>query len=300
MFSKVIIATDLSKASNEVIKCAQGLIPLGAKEIILTECLKTLEATSLALAEDIESVDGILEEQKSVLEKQGFKVRTEKVFGTAHVEINRLIKEYNCDAVMVPSLGHSLLHEITLGSLAGDLIHHITKPLLLVRLKVENSKNEKENQCVLASSCEDFHSSILYATDFSEHADKAFLYMEKLVKSGAKKVTLIHIQDMVSLAKASKELLKEYDNIDYKRLDELKERLLKISDTKVNTKVVYGKPANEILKYADEIKPALIVAGTHGRGFIGDLFVGSISHNIVRHANSSVLLIPKEETREDE
>lgn len=295
MFSKVLLATDLSKGSSEAVNCAKGLIPLGTKEIVLTECLKTLEAASLVFAEDVQSLNAILEEQKSILEKQGFKVKTEEVFGAAHVEINRLLHEYSCDAVMVPSLGHSLLHDITLGSLAGDLIHHLTKPLLLVRLKVVDSKNEKEKQCMVASSCEDFHSSILFPTDFSEHADKAFLYVEKMVKDGAKEVTIIHIQDMIILAKASQEDLKEYDTIDFRRLNELKERLLKISDSvKVNTKIVYGKPSNEILKNIDVVKPSLVVLGTHGRGFVGDLFVGSVSHSVLRHAKSTVLVIPME------
>ncbi|MHB9035768.1 MAG: universal stress protein [Armatimonadota bacterium] len=32
--------------------------------------------------------------------------------------------------------------------------------------------------------------------------------------------------------------------------------------------------------------------GTHGRGFISDIFAGSVSHNVVRLSQSPVLLIP--------
>jgi nucleotide-binding universal stress UspA family protein len=33
MFDKILVATDLSKASDRVLSCTRGLIPLGAKTV---------------------------------------------------------------------------------------------------------------------------------------------------------------------------------------------------------------------------------------------------------------------------
>jgi len=45
-------------------------------------------------------------------------------------------------------------------------------------------------------------------------------------------------------------------------------------------------------EHAQEGRTGLVVMGSHGRGFIGELFVGSVSHNVARHAEAPVLLVP--------
>jgi nucleotide-binding universal stress UspA family protein len=53
-----------------------------------------------------------------------------------------------------------------------------------------------------------------------------------------------------------------------------------------------GSPTGEILKTIDQKDISLVVMGSQGRGFLEQVFLGSVSHNIARHANVSVLLIP--------
>ena len=41
----------------------------------------------------------------------------------------------------------------------------------------------------------DFSEHILFPTDFSENAQRAFTYLQQMVGDRAKKVTLLHVQD---------------------------------------------------------------------------------------------------------
>lgn len=50
----------------------------------------------------------------------------------------------------------------------------------------------------------------------------------------------------------------------------------------------YGSPAGELLKFADELAPDLIVVGSHGRSALGRLILGSISQKVVTEARTSV------------
>ncbi len=50
----------------------------------------------------------------------------------------------------------------------------------------------------------------------------------------------------------------------------------------------YGSPAWEVLNRADNFKPDLIVAGSHGRSAVGRFFLGSISQKILTEAHCSV------------
>jgi nucleotide-binding universal stress UspA family protein len=50
-----------------------------------------------------------------------------------------------------------------------------------------------------------------------------------------------------------------------------------------------GDPATEILRAIDELDPALVAMGTHGRKGIAHLLLGSVAEKIVRSSRAPVL-----------
>jgi nucleotide-binding universal stress UspA family protein len=56
----------------------------------------------------------------------------------------------------------------------------------------------------------------------------------------------------------------------------------------VRAEALVGSPASAILNKADEWKPDLIVAGSHGRSALGRFILGSVSQKIVTEAHCSV------------
>ena len=59
----------------------------------------------------------------------------------------------------------------------------------------------------------------------------------------------------------------------------------------VDAKVVDGRAADVIVDYAREHDVDMIVMGTHGRGAVGHLFLGSVAENVVRTALCPVLTV---------
>jgi nucleotide-binding universal stress UspA family protein len=59
----------------------------------------------------------------------------------------------------------------------------------------------------------------------------------------------------------------------------------------VNSVVCMGGPADTILETAKEWGADLIVMGSHGYGFWGRTFYGSVSDQVVHHAPCSVLVV---------
>jgi nucleotide-binding universal stress UspA family protein len=57
------------------------------------------------------------------------------------------------------------------------------------------------------------------------------------------------------------------------------------------TLVQTRKPAEAILQAVDEIKPSLVVMGTHGRGFWSRAMLGSTTREVVRRATRPVLTV---------
>lgn len=58
----------------------------------------------------------------------------------------------------------------------------------------------------------------------------------------------------------------------------------------------HGRPAQEILDYAVEVRANAIVMTTHGRSGFGRLAMGSVAEEVVRDATCPVLLLQKETT----
>lgn len=288
MFKRLIIATDLSASSYSLIKCLGGLKDYGAEECLLLQCLSVQETASIALSYTTAVLEENLHSQKEILEQQGFAVETRIVPGLAKDTINRIAVEENYSLIVVGAQVQSLTREVFFGGLAYDVIQHAQKPVLLIRLE----DNPVEGvPCISSISC-NISNHILFPTDFSENADQAFDYLEKMIVDGAKKVTILHVQDQALLKHYLEGRLNEFNAIDNERLQKMKERLQAHGKAEIQTLLLVGSPFAEIIKVVRELNIQLVVMGSQGRGYIKELFLGSVSHNIARHAPSSILLVP--------
>lgn len=69
--------------------------------------------------------------------------------------------------------------------------------------------------------------------------------------------------------------------------------------TEVTQEIRWGEsPADEILRYAEEVRADLLVLGTHGRGMIERALIGSVASTVARRASCPVLLVPPSLWRE--
>lgn len=292
MYKKIIVATDVSAASDAVVGCLATLKNFGTKECLLLQCLSYPQATSASLAYDTEPLEEMLSDQKKSLETQGFIVEARVVVGAPRHEVVRIAKDEDFQLIVVGTQGHSLAGDKMLGGVAYGVINNSTKPVLVVPIR---KKIGDVRMCEPTSTCR-FNAHVLFATDFSEIADNAFSHIEKMVAAhGVKKIDLLHVQDRVKIENHLQDRLGEFNQIDTERLERLKGILQKVGAEDVSIEVSYGIPAQEILTRIEKDSVSLIVMGTQGRGFFGELLLGSVSHSIVRQSTVPVLLVPAKE-----
>jgi len=286
MFSRVIVASDISEASNRVIECIKDLKVYGTKEIILFHALgiKYIEDLRYSL---IKEAEPLLQKQKVMLESYGYSVSVHIANDGASYELWKLAKKENVSMVVIGTHGRSLAFDVAIGGTAHKILHEISKPLLVVRLR-----SDDKTMPVCYASCIDIDKPLLFATDFSDTADLAFTYVEKMVESGVKNVVLIHVQDKTRIEKYLKDKLDEFNTVDTERLEMLKDRLMKKGAKKVDCILKYGIPVEEIINESRNRDYSLIVMGALGRSLVKDVFIGSVSWNVVRNAAQPVLLIP--------
>lgn len=288
MFSKVLVATDLSAASDRVLHCMKGLIPLGARKAILVHAIGIphLETMVHGMAHFLEPH---LVKQKSILESQGFETEMVLAPGPAVIEVNRIAQERHASLIVVGTHGATLAREMLIGGTAMGIVHQATAPVLVIRLKI----TEEDGAARCVSACQDLRRHVLFCTDFSDTAERAFQYVERIVESGAGFVTLLHVQDKTRIGRHLEHRLEEFNRTDQERLERLKARLAAAAEVDVRIQIPYGHPVEEILRVAkEEQDDTLIVMGSQGRGFLAQVFLGSVSHHVLRGAPVPVLLVP--------
>lgn len=284
MFSRALIATDMSESSERFLRCKAGLRKLGVRDIVLGICVRAYEIGGVrANVEDILKDD--LDRRRTLMEAVGYAVSAQVLVGEPYVEVNRLAEAEKYDLVVVGSRVHSLAGEVFLSGVAGEILHYCRWPLLVARISDEEEENPRE--CPLTA-----RDRVLFPTDFSENAEHAFAAVVTLVQEGHQSVVLMHVQDRTRIDHYLKDRLVEFNVIDTDRLERLKQSLLAAGAQDVQIELPYGLPTEEILRRTRQGDVALTVMGTRGRGFLSEVLLGSVSHNLARHAPIPVLLIP--------
>ena len=141
--------------------------------------------------------------------------------------------------------------------------------------------------------------NILVATDFSEPSDAALAYGRELAARFNAALHVLHIAENIyittfgaeSYAAVAPDLQAEVEDSARARLQQL---VLDSDGSGPRTTPVVmtsGSPAFAIIDYAGEHEIDLIVMGTHGRGALAHLLMGSVAEKVVRLAPCPVLTV---------
>jgi nucleotide-binding universal stress UspA family protein len=284
MFENVILATDLSPVWDEIVACAGELKALGCSRVILTHVitLKFLMGMEGRLTAEAWPM---LERQAAQLEAQGLKVTMEMPSGLPAHALQEVARCCGADLIVVGSHGK---REGILGSVGSAIVHHATTPILLLPMDLKPKK--PQGSCRL--NCSELLRHVLLPADFSEISARALGYLERLAPKGVGQVTLLNALD-VPLHEAYPPDYREWaESASRDLLEQWQQRLTQAGLTQVEAVYDPGHPIPAILEILKSQDISLIVMGTQGRGFIQEIFLGSVAHNVCRLAPCPVLLIP--------
>jgi nucleotide-binding universal stress UspA family protein len=139
--------------------------------------------------------------------------------------------------------------------------------------------------------------SLLVSIDFSAVTDAQIDIVDRLA-SPKREIHLLHVTEpdpsFVGLEAGpedvQQQVAKELAHAQAE-LDALADRL-RAKGHEVETLLVAGPTVQTILEQADELAADVIVVGSHGRGKLFDLVVGSVSAGVIRKSPVPVLVVP--------
>lgn len=149
---------------------------------------------------------------------------------------------------------------------------------------------------------------ILFATDFSPHADEARHYACEFVERFGAELHLLHVVPDLSVQVPDFGMGLAFpsftDNLSEQR-DQAEQHAISMLSRQLepawqqNQRVIlatrFGPPFVEIVRYAREHFVDLIVMATHGRTGLSHVLIGSVAERVVRKADCPVLTVrPKQ------
>jgi nucleotide-binding universal stress UspA family protein len=143
---------------------------------------------------------------------------------------------------------------------------------------------------------------ILVPTDFSDCSEEAVRYGRDLATALGASLHLLHVvQDPYTQPWAAEAFPAPLGDLLTQWEEQARARmagdLSEADRSKVTIVTQIGSPFFEIIRYAQEQHVDLIVIGTHGRGPIGHMLLGSVAEKVVRKAPCPVLTV-RHPTRE--
>lgn len=132
--------------------------------------------------------------------------------------------------------------------------------------------------------------TILFPTDFSVEADHALEVARSLARDHQAKLVLMHAE----MPPAAVEIYIAQGDVNEIRSDAIRQLAAiaaRITDVPVETDVLIGEPGRMAVGLAEKLSVDLIVMGTHGRGGVSRLLLGSVADYVLRHAPCPVLTI---------
>jgi len=216
----------------------------------------------------------ILVEGEEILRNAGVQIEVGRLLvdGDPGNEIVKMADKEHFSTIIMARRGLSKIKEFFLGSVTNKVVHTATKQTVYI----VGYQAVQEQVCPI--------SKILVPIDGSGYSLKGLEHLSCLassLKNFIEKITLLHVVNPALYLKRLKEGIDPEADAE-KILSEAKTNLLQtqVSEELINTKVMSGTPAEEILKEAEE-DYNLIIMGRKGRTALKDLILGGVSSTVL-------------------
>ena len=135
---------------------------------------------------------------------------------------------------------------------------------------------------------------ILLATDFEPSSKRALEVAIEMARAFGAELTLLHAWEIPIYPymdfSVNSDLVSSMEERAKERLEQTLEQV-RAQHPKVKAELKTGQPWAAILDAIEEMKPDLVVMGTHGRRGVNHALLGSVAEKVVRQSAVPVLTV---------
>ena len=283
-FKNILVATDFSPASDQAVEYAASFARRYGSAIYLTHVvtldgypLISPEYAAMSLEKKHAEVQSHFGQILKSGELTGIPFKTVAKEGNLWPTIEESIKTFDIDLVIVGTHGAGTVEKMLIGSGAEEIFRKAKVPVLTIGPVTPKEPWQKME-----------FKNILFATDFGKSAESEAEYAFSLAQEHRSMLTLLHVFPHPEAY--GKEALIEMEHNFYAQLRELVPVATKMY-CKVEVRVVFGKPTEQILRIAKETNAELIVMGAKARKSLAGNVPHTKAYRVVCEAHCPVLTI---------
>ncbi|MFC5369181.1 universal stress protein [Salinirubrum litoreum] len=276
---RIVFATDLSAASEAAVEsrtCLECLATIGVREVHLFTVVPDTVGSGLPGLDSAADAESALRRQRAVFEEAGFDVETHVARGAPFRRINGLAERLPADMIVVGSRGQSPLRNRLIGDTVRNVARTAVVPLLVERIDPADGTHRVAHEHLFRD--------VLYVTDFSDNAERAYDFLPRL-RGATRRVNLLHVR-------GSEERTGESAAAPHDRLQSLAEDLSVRMGVETAVNVRSGSPKTEILAEERRVGATVTLLGARGQSRLRRLLLGSVSESVIAQGNANVLLVP--------
>jgi nucleotide-binding universal stress UspA family protein len=210
-------------------------------------------------------------------------------FGQPAKEIAGRSESIGADLIVIGAHGANFFRDLLVGNTADRLIRRCRQPLLIVK-----------NKPVFE------YRHILVPVDFSAESRQAAQLA--LLFGPQATFTFLHAYDLWFLGKM------QYAGVSQEAIDHYRAKVredtrsalngfidgLNVPHSRLNRHFVHGHPSAIVRDYVEQSQPDLIVMGKHGRSWIEEWIVGSVTRDTIDGTKCDIMIVPPLAAKKDE
>lgn len=143
MYKKILIPLENTPTDNVILEHIRPLLKLTNAQVVLVHVAdgyvaRLQEELNLEDSDEIRKDRQYLEQRKKELREKGFNVKAFLEGGDPAEKIISIADKEKCDLIAMSTHGHRLLKDIVLGSVAENIRHRTSIPVLMVRAPIHD------------------------------------------------------------------------------------------------------------------------------------------------------------------
>ena len=139
---------------------------------------------------------------------------------------------------------------------------------------------------------------LLVAVDLSPITEKVIEEVKKIARKTNPRIWIIHVvapdPDFIGYEvgpQTERDFVAKKFHEKHIALQDLAKKM-RADSLNVTPLLLQGPTVQAILEEADDIDADMIITGSHGHGMMYNIFIGSISKEVLKHSTRPVLIIP--------
>lgn len=281
MLRTVLLPVDFSEDNALILTFARGLPALGVRRVVLAHVVEVSGVEGHLIAQHVDEALDKIRVFAPELEAVGLGVEARVGTGDTVEQIGALAAESQVDAVVYGSHAKTVMDQLLAGSVSERLLRDAAIPHLVVRFDV------LRNHADPASLLQHFGEKVVFPTDFSLSAARAFTAAIGLPKGVIKHLFLLHAVDP-SLSGEKLRRAEEGAEFQLKNLQAMCAQQGLASSPTLRQEA----PIPAVLKEIEDRRATGVIAGTRGRNAVQEMLLGSVSMTLLRQASCPMLIVP--------